>query len=83
MLTTPLSLTSLVVNGIIQARLGREQCPRSDAEKASGSKTHADHSTGSCAGKGSQLFTSASCLSSCVPVRSGAELVYSLLTILN
>lgn len=33
MLTTPLSLTSLVVNGIIQARLGREQCPRSDAEK--------------------------------------------------
>lgn len=83
-LTTPLSLTSLVVNGIIQARLGREQCPRSDAEKkASASETHAHHSTGSCAGEGSQLCTNASCLSSCVPVRSRAELVYSLLTILN
>lgn len=31
MLTTRLSLTSLVANGIIQARLGREQCPCSNA----------------------------------------------------
>lgn len=83
-LTTPLSLTSLVVNGIIQTRLRREQRPCSDAEKKlQDLKPTLPTALARALGKGASSFTSASCLSSCVPVRSRAELVYSLLTIMN
>lgn len=72
------------MNGIIQTRLRREQRPRSDAEKKlQDLKPTLPTALARALGKGASSFTSASCFSSCVPVRSRAELVYSLLAIMN